>query len=599
MTPVIRAWRPPSEAKHMQEKGNRLLWAARQLEAMPLSPHQKEFLAEIEERLYSDKLFVAVVGEFKRGKSTFINAILGSSLLPTGVLPLTNIMTLIEHGPVPSLEVTFRDRPPLVAPADQLEDFVTESRNPENRKKVRYVRLRHPSPFLEAGVVLVDTPGFESLHETQTEEARATLPRIDIGLFLLSADSPLSAKEMALLDELARNVSQCLVLLNKTDFLTDSERQSMLDYIRERIAEKHPGLAEAVFPVSAREGLKASGIKTAGSRDVGGIGAVVSRIESLVREKGARIRARSNAMRLLSIARAVKARLKVEADSLRQPIQVLEDRIARFSRGLEGLEVQRGDAEILVDREIEKIILDLDAEMDRLRRDLPPAICGDLREASKTLAGEKVSDFSARMAILAEDRLKARFEERLPAIEAKMESAYLAVVEKHRARLTAILKELLRLGSEVFSLDLQSWELPEEFSSEKRFFYLEGETRPFFDLEAAAVGFMEKLLPSGKARERALGRILERVPERVDANCGRVRFDLLRRLKDSAARFQGHLSRLVTESAVGIREAAGAALEARSAAEADWSQRQESLELHLEKLEETERILSPLAEGTD
>jgi len=576
----------------MQDKET-LLLAARKLEGMPLSAHQKEFLAEIQERLNSDKLFVAVVGEFKRGKSTLINAILGEPVLPTGVLPLTNIVTLIEHGPVPSLEVTFRDRPLLEAPIDRLNEFVSEAGNPENRKKVRFVRLRYPSAFLETGIVLVDTPGFESLHETQTEEARSALPRIDIGLFLLSADSPLSAKEMALLDELAGYVSHCLILLNKTDFLTEPERRAMVEYIRSRISERHPGMAEAVFPVSARESLLASGGKKTGSRDVGGIGAVMDRLEALVREKGHGIQVRSNAGRLLSIARAVKARLQVEADSLRQPIRVLEDRITRFSSGLERLETRRSEAEILVDSQIERIIQELDAEVDRLRRELPPLLCADLREGSEALAGESVPEFSARMAALAGDRLKARFEERLPAIEAKMESAYLEVVEKHRSRLTDILDELLRFGSEVFSLDLQSWELPEEFSSERRFFYLEGETRPFFDLEAAAIGFMDRLLPAGKARERALARILERVPERVDANCGRVRFDLLRRLKDSAARFKGRLARLVTESAQGIQEAAKGALEARSKAQEEGAEREKLLETLLEERMRIERILLP------
>ena len=78
------------------KKKESLLESLQKLKRMPLSPHQVEFLAEIEERLYSDKLFVAVVGEFKRGKSTFINAVLGSSILPTGVLPLTNIVILLE-----------------------------------------------------------------------------------------------------------------------------------------------------------------------------------------------------------------------------------------------------------------------------------------------------------------------------------------------------------------------------------------------------------------------------------------------------------------------------------------------------------------------
>jgi GTPase Era involved in 16S rRNA processing len=576
----------------MQDKET-LLSAARKLERMPLSARQKEFLAEIEERLNSDKLYVAVVGEFKRGKSTLINAFLGEPVLPTGVLPLTNIMTLIEYGPAPSLEVTFRDRPPLEAPVDRLGEFVSEAGNPENRKKVRFVRYRFPSAFLEKGVVLIDTPGFESLHETQTEEARLALPRIDIGLFLLSADSPLSAKEMALLDELTGHVFHCLVLLNKTDFLTEPECRAMVEYIRSRIAERHPEMADAIFPVSAKESLLASGGKKTESRELGGIGVVLDRLEALIREKGHGIQVKTNAARLLSIARAVNARLKVEADSLRQPIQVLEDRIARFASGLERLETRRSEAEILVDREIEKIIQDLDAEMDRLRRDLPRVLREDLQEGAIPLAGETVPEFSARMAVLAGDRLKARFEERLPAIEAKMESACLEVMEKHRRRLTEILDELLRFGSEVFSLDLQTWELPEEFSSERHFFYLEGETRPFFDLEGMAVGFVERFLPAGKARERILARLLERVPERVDANCGRVRFDLLRRLKDSAARFKGRLARLVTESAQGIQEAATAALEAQSKAREGGAERQKFLETLLEERMRIEKILLP------
>lgn len=581
------------------KKKESLLESLQKLKRMPLSPHQVEFLAEIEERLYSDKLFVAVVGEFKRGKSTFINAVLGSSILPTGVLPLTNIVTLLEYGPEPCLEVVFRDREPLLAPLENLREFVAEEGNPENRKKVRFVRVRFPSPFLEKGISLADTPGFESLHETQTEEARAYLPRIDIGLFLLSADSPLSGKEMTLLDELAGNAATCLVLLNKTDFLSETEKGAMVEYVRQRIAERHPKLGEAVFAISAREGLLASGRGGSGSGDVGGIGKVLSFIEDLVREKGARIQAKSNATRLLSIARALSARLKVEADSLQQPIRVLEDRIARFTAGLEQLEGQRAEAEILVDREIERIILELDAEMDALRKDLPGRIRADLRERAALLSGEPVREFSVHVMDLAEKRLKARFEERLPSIEAKMESSYLAAVEKHRLRLTGILKDLLRLGSEVFSLDLEAWELPEEFSAERRFFYLEGETRPFFDLEGAAVGFMERLLPRRTAHSRILDRVMERVPERVDANCGRVRFDLLRRLKDSAARFEGHLSRLVTESARGIEEAARGALEARSAAEADWTGRREALEASLAELGAIEGSLLSLQEDRD
>src|SRR3989304_5926140 len=63
--------------------------------------------AELATRLQEQRFVVAVVGEFKRGKSTFINALLGAEVLPVGAIPVTSAVTVATYGPVPKVEVTF------------------------------------------------------------------------------------------------------------------------------------------------------------------------------------------------------------------------------------------------------------------------------------------------------------------------------------------------------------------------------------------------------------------------------------------------------------------------------------------------------------
>ncbi|HEY1258948.1 MAG TPA: dynamin family protein [Stellaceae bacterium] len=101
----------------------------------------------LRERPVEERLQVAVLGQFKRGKSTFLNALLGVPILPTGVVPLTAIATFIRWAATPSLRVAYLDKRPateLLAPEtdrlrEELTHFVTEEGNPRNRLRVARV----------------------------------------------------------------------------------------------------------------------------------------------------------------------------------------------------------------------------------------------------------------------------------------------------------------------------------------------------------------------------------------------------------------------------------------------------------------------------
>jgi Dynamin family len=154
---------------------------------------------------WRERLFVVLIaGEFKRGKSTLLNALAGVDLLPTGVLPVTTVPTRVQAGPGAAARVRFRDGACRGIRLDEICDYVDESRNPGNRLGVATVEVEL-SLGLPPGVVLVDVPGLGSSHRHNTEAALAALPEADAALVVASVDPPVGEAELRLLDRLRRH----------------------------------------------------------------------------------------------------------------------------------------------------------------------------------------------------------------------------------------------------------------------------------------------------------------------------------------------------------------------------------------------------------
>lgn len=153
----------------------------------------------LRERLEDGRFRLAVLGQFKRGKSTLLNALLGHALLPTSVVPLTAIPTFLHHGPELRMRVLYQNERPSKEYADlsaedfsrTLEGFVTEEGNPKKRLGVLQVEIYHPAAILKHGVVLIDTPGIGS---TFTHNTGATL---NYGVMIsLAADVDVTSSEV-------------------------------------------------------------------------------------------------------------------------------------------------------------------------------------------------------------------------------------------------------------------------------------------------------------------------------------------------------------------------------------------------------------------
>ncbi|HUL71446.1 MAG TPA: dynamin family protein [Gemmatimonadales bacterium] len=187
----------------------------------------------LEERVRAQRFHVACVGQFKRGKSTLINALLGRSLLPTGVIPVTSIPTVVRHGE-PAARVRGREGWKVV-PVESLADYVTEQRNPGNAKQIQLVEVTAPAEILEGGLCLVDTPGLGSIWESNATATREFVPQVDAALVVLGADPPLSGEELHLIEAISADVQDLIFVMNKADRVSPGELDEASAFIRETL----------------------------------------------------------------------------------------------------------------------------------------------------------------------------------------------------------------------------------------------------------------------------------------------------------------------------------------------------------------------------
>jgi GTP-binding protein EngB required for normal cell division len=261
------------------------------------------------DRVADKRFFVVCLGQFKRGKSSLLNALVGTTVLPTGIVPVTAIVTILRHGPIPHAEVHFENGSRQNVRVDSVSDFVSEDRNPENFRGVAAVEIFVPAPLLASGMCLVDTPGLGSIYSGNTAVTKAFVPHIDAALIVLGADPPMSGDELMLLEELASQVEDMVFVLSKADRLTARECDEAIEFARRTLAQKIKGDVGHVFQVSAAEWLN----RTASSRDAP---ALLAELERLARDSGPAL---VNAAETRGVGR-ISASLLREIENLRDAL---------------------------------------------------------------------------------------------------------------------------------------------------------------------------------------------------------------------------------------------------------------------------------------
>ena len=220
---------------------------------------------------------VAVIGEFKRGKSTLINAIIGAEVLPADIVPATATINRITYGDTPGVQLHYHNAETRTIPIEDLVDYVTKisSAGAMQAERIAEAVITYPSVVCQNHVDIYDTPGLSD-DDNMTALTMGILDRMDAALVVISALSPFASTEAELTAQLIQhpNINHLFFVVTMLDSIEPEKQDALLENIRGRIAElsreavryKSPQLLHKadrmlsglqLFGVSARDALKA------------------------------------------------------------------------------------------------------------------------------------------------------------------------------------------------------------------------------------------------------------------------------------------------------------------------------------------------------
>ena len=187
-------------------------------------------LSHVADRLRDPAVRVLVVGEFKQGKSSLVNALLNAPVCPVDDDVATSVPTAIRYAADPAATVTHEPQDNETEPStktidlDALPRYVAESGNPGNQRQVRIVEVGIPRRLLQQGLVLIDTPGVGGLGSSHTATTIAALPMADAMLFVTDASQELTGPELEFLATAREACPNIAFVLTKTDFYPEWRR---------------------------------------------------------------------------------------------------------------------------------------------------------------------------------------------------------------------------------------------------------------------------------------------------------------------------------------------------------------------------------------
>ncbi|MCW2721184.1 dynamin family protein [Pseudonocardia sp.] len=231
--------------------------------------------------LSGSSVTVYVVGEYKQGKSSLVNALLTTTVCPVDDDIATAVPTLVRFADQPRASATYEPEPGDIGspwtetiPFDQIAAHVAEGGNAGNRRRLRSVTVGVDRALLESGLVVVDTPGVGGLGSVQNALTASALPSAHAVVFVADASQELTVAEVRFLHTAAELCPMLLFVLSKIDLYPQWRRILELDVGHLTRA----GIAADAFAVSSEIRTAAADAADAELNDESGFPPFVRRL---------------------------------------------------------------------------------------------------------------------------------------------------------------------------------------------------------------------------------------------------------------------------------------------------------------------------------
>jgi GTP-binding protein EngB required for normal cell division len=537
------------------------------------TPAQRTILSKLKDvrkRIEEGRLRVAVLGQFKRGKSTLLNALVGEPLLPTGITPVTSIPTYVSSGKRPSLRIEFEvPREPLEFrnasefPA-LLARYVSESENPGNRERLRQVEIVVDANAFADSVILVDTPGVGSTFVHNTRAAEAVLSDCDVGIFVVSVDPPITEVELGYLDNIRRVVPKIFFVLNKVDLLDRNERSVAEAFLAKVLEDKLGSEApDRIFSLSAKQALLAKQSGNASALAASGLSELERRLShDLAREQRA-IAFAAGRSRALSLVGELLYHGELSRKALVMPEQALKDKIADFEQSAAQFERERQELSDFLSLDRRRLLTEIGAMTDRVWVEARAKF--DKIARAETEQGFDEREARERIG----KALEQHFAEASRATTEKARAELVARLASHQSKAADLIAHVRQTAADLMeiSVNLPPPDDAFELGHEP---YWTAPAPSYSILDISALAFV-RLMPR-KIREERLRRLVAADTERASLrNVANLDWALRQNADDAFRRFEASLSQRLSEALDGTIQAMKTAVQRRSAMSAEVS----------------------------
>ena len=553
--------------------------------------------SELQDKILQNRFNLVVVGQFKRGKTTFINALLGTDLLPTAVVPLTSIVTVIEYGRDIEVKVLFNNGTEKIVPPEELPEYVTEKGNPRNEKDVAEVIIKYPSEYLKDGVRLIDTPGVGSVYQHNTDVAYEYLPRSDATVFLISVDQPLSKAEVDFLRDVREYADRIFFLQNKADYLSPEDLKESMEFIRSTLVSEVGFDSPELYPVSAKLCLEG---KLSGDEDKlkkSNMGLFEERLRRfLVEEKGL-ILIRSVSNNLMRVISEAILRTELQLKTLKTPLEEIESKLKAFEEKEREIGSEKRDFEILLEGETKRIIEEvLDPDLEAAKKELTEKLLPEFDEfynRNKSLSPSKLRKALEEFISHAVREYYSVFRKNE---DTKISMTFERVAERFQGKINLIVDELLRYSSELFDLGFERFTAEALWSMESSFYFKFRDEPLMIEMLGDA---LTSLMPRFISNRIVYKNMRKYLLEMIERQSGRIRWDFVDRLQKSRLEFRWQMLGRIDETIKGIREAIERGIEYRQKSQEELMRRQEEIEKELDRLYNVKNRIVEIIRATE
>jgi GTPase SAR1 family protein len=503
-------------------------------------------------KLASGCFHLAVLGQSKRGKTTFINALLGDEILPAGVIPVTAVVTLVRYGPQKRSDVIFDDSRRLEIELDSLASYISEDLNPKNEKGVRYVEIFYPIDLLQQGLVLIDTPGIGSVYLHNTETTQSFIPKVDAAIFVLSSDPIMTQTECDFLNEVAQHIDRVFFVLNKVDLLDSRELGDVLSFTERILIEKLPQGTLAIYPVSSRDALLGSIKKDAPLLQRSRVRAIEEIIRTFLAQHGNAVLAKRSGERVRQLLREVRYFLELEKKAVETPLLDLEVKTEFFEERAAALRKERGLTPYTLQGQIDLLTAWIDKEMERFAEAATEVLKARARQSVQTGNVRSYRDRVQRETEELAAELVTRIQQWRTRVEPQIVDRYQKIIDEYVDGVNSFVSDIHELSRELFNVTLSQFSFVEPLLW-KRTFYYRVEDEPVF-LEIDWTNAASKVLPKSYLRRRMTATLLAFIDDKITRNCNNLKYEYSYSIEEHARTFQSELDRKMDDIVASIQD---------------------------------------------